>query len=300
MESAVFLKKASLKKGSQKDAFKNRLSLLRIKLSDIMCSKGAKGMVVFSLKGKLKLVVVLIILAVVLGAGCFFLNDAKELVSMVAGKDAVKPIYQVDTDEKKVAISFDACWGAERTDKLLEILDDNDVKATFFLVNIWLEDYPEKAKEIVAKGHEIGLHSNTHPHFTQLSKEEMEKELKANKEMVKKVTGYDATVFRPPFGDYNNQVIETITNLGLTPIQWSVDSLDWKEELSAQNITKRIMERVGKGAVILMHNDGQYTPEVIKVVLPELKRQGYTIVPVSELLIKGDWYVDSNGIQRKK
>lgn len=258
-------------------------------------------MVVFSVKGKLKLIVfVLVVATLIFLGGYFFLNDAQELVLMVTGNESAKPIYQVDTDEKKVAISFDACWGSEKTDAILDTLDKNGVKATFFLVNIWLEDYPDKAKEVAERGHEIGLHSTTHPHFTRLSKEQMKEELLKNKEMVKKVTGYDAKVFRPPFGDYNNEVIKTAKELGLTTIQWSVDSLDWKENMSAQDITKRIMERVEKGSIILMHNDGQHTPEVIKVVLPELKRQGYSIVPVSQLLIKDEWYVDSKGIQRKK
>jgi polysaccharide deacetylase family sporulation protein PdaB len=258
-------------------------------------------MVVFSLKGKLKLIVIVLVATIaILLAGYFFLSDAQELVSMVTGKESGKPIYKVDTEAKKVAISFDACWGAERTDAILDTLDEYGIKATFFLVNIWLEDYPDKAKEIAKRGHEIGLHSMTHPHFTRLSQEQMKEELSKNKDMVKQVTGYNAKVFRPPFGDYNNDVINTARDLGITTIQWSVDSLDWKENLSAQDITNRIMERVEKGAIILMHNDGQYTPDVIKVVLPELKRQGYSIVPVSELLLKKDWYVDSQGIQRKK
>lgn len=258
-------------------------------------------MMVFSLKGKLKIIagfIVLVALAVFVGQ--YYFDDAKEIVTALAGKDALKPVYRVDTEEKKIAISFDATWGAERTDDILKILDENGVKATFFLVNIWLEDYPEKAKEIAAKGHEIGLHSTTHPHFTQLSKSQMKEELTKNKDMVKKVTGFNSTVFRPPFGDYNNDVINIAKDVGLTTIQWSIDSLDWKENLSAQDITSRIMQNVDKGAIILMHNDGQYTPDVIKVVLPELKRQGYQIVPVSDLLIKGDWYVDSEGVQRKK
>ena len=105
-------------------------------------------MVVFSLKGKLKLIIFVIILAVLVAlAGYVFTNDAREIVSMVTGRDSLKPIYQVDTEEKKIAISFDACWGSERTDDILDILDDNKVKATFFLVNIWLEDYPDKAKK---------------------------------------------------------------------------------------------------------------------------------------------------------
>jgi peptidoglycan/xylan/chitin deacetylase (PgdA/CDA1 family) len=150
----------------------------------------------------------------------------KKIVSVSNNK--LKPIYSVDIQEKKVAISFDACWGKERTDKILDILDKYNVKTTFFLVNIWIEDYPEKANKIVERGHEIGLHSSTHTKFTELSDEKIREELENNKEMIKQVTNYNGILFRPPFGDYNTRVINIIQEMDLYPIQWSVDSLHTK------------------------------------------------------------------------
>ena len=117
------------------------------------------------------------------------------------------PIYSVATDQPLVAISFDASWGAEHTPELLDILDAQAAKATFFLVNIWLEDYPDMAREITARGHEIGLHSVSHPHFSALQPEEMRKELSDNFLCIQQTTGYCPTLFRPPFGDYNDEVI---------------------------------------------------------------------------------------------
>jgi len=258
--------------------------------------------IVISLKGKVKPILGLLALSLV---ALFFMNFFSKnwgdnFITAVIGRNTLKPVYSVDTEEKKIALSFDACWGAERTRKILDILDQYKIKTTFFLVNIWLEDYPDKAKEIASRGHEIGLHSTTHPHFTKLSVEKMREELKNNYDMIKKVTGYEPRLFRPPFGDYNNNVIETAKEMGLITVQWSVDSLDWKEDLSAEQIAQRILSRVDKGAIVLMHNDGKHTPEVLKIIIPELGKEGYSIVPVSELLLKGDWYVDVNGVQRKK
>jgi len=259
-------------------------------------------LIIISLRGKAKvaLAVVVLSLFVILFVNYFPFQIGEGIIASVMGKNALKPIYSVDTDEKKISLSLDACWGAERTKKILDILDKYKVKTTFFLVNIWLEDYPNMAKEVAKRGHEIGLHSATHPHFTQLSVDEMKKELKSNRDMVKKVTGYNAKLFRPPFGDYNNTVIETVMDMKLIPVQWSVDSLDWKEEYTAEQIAKRVLDQVENGSIVLMHNDGKHTPEVLEMIIPQLQRQGYTIVPVSELLIKDDWYVDVNGVQRKK
>lgn len=256
-------------------------------------------MIVFSSKEKIKIgfgLVGVIILFLVI---TYFFESSDNAITKVISGESLKPVYSVDTDEEKIAISFDACWGSERTDKILEVLNEYDVKATFFLVNIWMEDYPDKTEEICEAGHEIGLHSKTHPHFTKLSVEEIKKELKENHDMVKDITGYEAEVFRPPFGDYNSTVIETVNEMGLTAVQWDVDSLDWKENLDGDEIAKRVLERVDSGSIVLFHNDGKNTVEAIKTIIPELQKQGYSIVPVSDLLIDEDWYVDVNGVQRK-
>lgn len=218
-------------------------------------------------------------------------------IAAVSGRK-VHPVYRVDTDEKKVALSFDACWGAERTPALLETLRRNNIRTTFFLVNIWVKQYPEQARQIVAEGHELGLHSVTHPHFTELSDDQIIKELTENAGLIKETTGFDAKLFRPPYGDYNDRVISLVQQQGFIPIQWSIDSLDWKD-LSAQSMYQRIVERIEPGSIILFHNNGLHTVETLDPLIAFLKEQGYQIVPVSELVYHDNYFVDINGIQKR-
>lgn len=239
--------------------------------------------------------------AVMLGIilGPLRLTGPNYFLSLVTKTIKLLPIYGVDVPEKRIAISFDATWGAEYTPKILNSLDKHKIKTTFFLVNIWLKKYPEVAKQIAQKGHEIGMHSATHPHFTALTEKQMEEELKENHKMIEEITGQKPFLFRPPFGDYDNTVIKTVDRLGFKTIQWSVDSLDWRD-LSAQEIQERVLRQIDPGDIVLFHNNGKYTADALDPIINRLKEQGYVIVPISELLLKGDYYIDYNGVQRKK
>jgi polysaccharide deacetylase family sporulation protein PdaB len=260
-------------------------------------------MIVIDMRGRRKykwgvgIVLMILMLGVVIAPAQ--LTGRNYLVSMVTKTFKLVPIYSVDVPDKRIAISFDATWGTENTERLLDILDKHNVKTTFFLVNIWLEKYPNVARTISERGHEIGMHSATHPHFSQLSEAQMEKELKENFQMIQDITGQKPVLFRPPYGDYNNNVIRTVDRLGFKTIQWSVDSLDWKD-LSAQQIQDRILSKIKPGDIVLFHNAGKYTPDALDPLLTTLKEQGYQVVPISELLLQGDYYIDYAGVQRKK
>lgn len=141
------------------------------------------------------------------------------------------PIYCVDTDEKKVAISFDAAWGADDTEELLTILKNNDVKATFFLCGYWVDKYPEEVKRIYEEGHEIGNHSNTHPHGSQISLEQNKNEIMEVHKKVKDLLGYDMNLYRPPFGEYNDTVLQAAKEVGYHTIQWDIETLEIKIEV---------------------------------------------------------------------
>ena len=221
------------------------------------------------------------------------------ILSAASEQQRLVPIYEVETDKPLVAISFDASWGAEHTQSILDTLDSYDVKATFFLVNIWVEEYPDMAREIAARGHEIGLHSVSHPHFSELSQEEIMAELTENFALIQQTTGYCPTLFRPPFGDYNNQVVDLVNACGYDCIQWSKDSLDWKD-LSADAICKRVLQDIHAGDIILFHNNGLHTAEALPHILDSLDQMGLAAVPVGEILLEGDTYIDANGIQRSK
>ena len=206
------------------------------------------------------------------------------------------PIYCVDTSEKRVAISFDAAWGADKTEDILSILDEFDVNATFFLVGFWVDEYGEIVKKIDEAGCEIGTHSNTHPDMVNLSKESIKEELTTSIEKIESVTGKDVTLFRAPFGSYNNTLLDVTDELGLKTIQWDVDTLDWKG-LSASEMNNRVVSKVKNGSIILMHNNSDNILDGLRLILTTLKNKGYTIGCVSDLIYADNYTIDRNGIQ---
>jgi polysaccharide deacetylase family sporulation protein PdaB len=208
------------------------------------------------------------------------------------------PIYSVETDEKKIAISFDCAWGVDHTDKLLDYMQKNEVRCTFFAVQFWVEKYPEYAKKIVEAGHELGTHSRTHPYMSKLTKSQIQDELFTSSQAIERITGQKVKLFRPPYGDYNNTLIDTCAEMGLYPIQWDVDSLDWKN-LSAQEIALRIVNGTKNGSIILCHNNGLHTAEALPMIFSTLKNRGFTFVPISELIYKENYAIDHNGRQHK-
>ncbi|MBU5313442.1 polysaccharide deacetylase family sporulation protein PdaB [Tissierella carlieri] len=206
------------------------------------------------------------------------------------------PIYSVETPEKKIAISFDAAWGNEYTNDILDTLDKYKVKSTFFLVGFWADKYPEDVKEIAKRGHDVGNHSTTHPNMPQLSPEKMAEELNTTGQKIEELIGKKPTLFRPPFGDYNDSLIRTCRENGYYVIQWDVDSLDWKE-LGVQPVVDRVTRNVRNGSIVLFHNNAKYIKEYLPLVIERLQESGYEIVPISELIYKENFMMDNTGRQ---
>ena len=208
------------------------------------------------------------------------------------------PIYCVQTDKPQIAISFDAAWCNEDTRRILEILKKNDVKATFFMTGGWVESYPDDVRAIYADGHDLGNHSQNHKNMSQLSDEECKQELLSVHEKVKELTGYEMFLFRPPYGDYDNHVITNARSIGYYSIQWDVDSLDWKDYGTTSIInTVTRHKHLGNGSIILCHNGAKYTAEALDSLIQELKAQGYTFVPLSELIYRDHYHLDQEGRQ---
>ncbi len=212
------------------------------------------------------------------------------------GQEKKLPIYSVGTEEKKVAISFDAAWGNSHTGPILDILDQYGVKTTFFLVKIWADKYPEDVKEISGRGHEVQNHSATHQDMTTLSVEQIREEISSTEAAIEALTGVKPNLFRPPFGAYDNEVIETLEAMDYKVIQWSVDSLDWKE-ISADLIVERVLSRIEPGAIVLFHNDAVEVEEYLPRILDELAAQEYEVVPIGQLIYWGDYHIDHRGKQ---
>lgn len=242
--------------------------------------------------------ILLLTLMVALAGSYKYVEGYVTVSSNVNGREL--PIYCVDTEEKKVALSFDAAWGNEDTQKLLDILKKNDVRATFFMTGGWVESYPDDVKAIYEAGHDLGNHSENHKNMSQLSEEEKTSELLSVHEKVKKLTGEDMELFRPPYGDYDDRVILNAKENGYYTIQWSVDSLDWKD-YGADSILDTVLnhKELDNGAIILCHNGAKYTAEALEALITGLKEKGYEIVPVSELIYKDDYHMDVTGKQIK-
>ncbi len=234
----------------------------------------------------------------ILAAGMFWAVNCPAAVGAAAATRQL-PIYCVQPaeGEKNISISFDAAWGADDTDRLIEILGKYNVKATFFLVGQWVDTYPEEVRKLAEAGHEVMNHSDTHPYFTKCSTESILKEIETCNDKIEALTGVRPTLIRCPYGDYDDHVINAVRSLGMEPIQWSIDSLDWKESSTAASILERVTSKAAPGGIILCHNDAKYTPDALEEILKTLIGEGYTFVPISELLLTGSYTIDHTGMQ---
>ena len=201
------------------------------------------------------------------------------------------PIYCVQRDQKMVSISFDAAWGNEDTQQLIDILAQYNVKATFFVVGEWVDKYPESVKALHDAGHEIMNHSNTHAHYNSLSTEEIIADVSACNDKIEAITGVRPTLVRLPYGDYDDNAVRAVRSTGMEPIQWDVDSLDWKE-IPAEEIVQRVTGKVQPGSIVLFHNEALHTPEALPSILETLIQEGYTLVPISQLILGGEYNTD--------
>ena len=209
------------------------------------------------------------------------------------------PIYGTDEENMRISLTINCAWGAEDIPEILSTLEEYQVHATFFVLGIWAEKYPEAVKLIYEKGHEIGNHSYSHKLPSKSTPAQMAAEIDRCNEAVSDVLGIKPAFYRAPSGDYNDKVLELAHDRGMISVQWSVDSLDWMSDKSAQDIINRVTGKTQPGSILLFHNDTKHTAEVLPEIIFHLQQEGYTFVPVGELLIKDNWYIDSNGIQKK-
>ena len=219
-------------------------------------------------------------------------NKDNNIDNMAANNNGdVKGINNTGTDDVKyISLSFDAAWGADDTIRILDILDKYNVKVTFFMTGGWVNEYPDMVKEIYSRGHDLGNHSQNHKKMSELNVEQQKQELNSVTEKVKELTGYNMFLFRPPYGDYNSTLINTAYSINYYPIQWSVDSLDWKD-YGVDNIIKTVTKHKA------LSNGAKYTADALDTVISGLMEQGYTLIPISQLIIRDNFHMDANGMQ---
>ena len=208
------------------------------------------------------------------------------------------PIYNVQTEEKKVAFTMNCAWNADDIDNILETLKNNDVHITFFMVGNWVDKYPEAVKKIYNAGHEIGSHSNTHPHVNNLSAEKNLEEINLSISKISKITGKDTKLYRAPYGEYNDTVIRTAQDNGYYTIQWNLDTLDY-EGLTGEEMWKRIENKLQNGSIILSHNGTEYTADSLDMLIKNIKKKGFELVTISDLIYEDNYLINNSGTQIK-
>lgn len=226
---------------------------------------------------------------------CYAGPLGQEATTVLATKREL-PVYSVEREDKVITVSFDASWGGTQTLRILDLLDEYNAKATFFLVGIWVDKYPELVQEIHNRGHEIGNHSDSHPEMSKLSQAQIIQELNGCSDKIEALTGERPTSFRPPYGDYDNEVITTVRSQGLEAVQWSIDSLDWKNK-GVDDLIRRATANVQPGDIILFHNDSKYILDALPTVLKFYQEQGFTMIPARDILLEGETTIDVQGKQ---
>ena len=241
-------------------------------------------------------IIMVILLFCISGA----LTSEKEAIMTSSTNEKYLPIYNVKTEENKVALTMNCAWNADDIDQILEILEvlkDNNVKITFFIVGDWIEKYPEAIKKIYEAGHEIGTHSDTQPHVNSLSYEENVKELENSNKKIENITGTRTNLYRTPYGEYNQTVIEAAQDNGYYTIQWSLDTLDYTG-LTGDEMWNRIKDKISSGDIILMHNGTEHTADSLDKIIKNIKEKNLEVVKISELIYKENYTIDVNGTQK--
>jgi polysaccharide deacetylase family sporulation protein PdaB len=192
-------------------------------------------------------------------------------------------VYRGNPNRRMVALTFDATYGDNQTYELLEILRNNNIKATFFLSGIWLINYPQLARAIAAEGHEIGNHSYTHPHMPLITMQEVTNQIVRTEALIRNITGQDPYLFRPPFGEYTQTLLNQLASLGYVTIMWTIDSIDWKNP-GADAVVSRVVDNAEPGAIILMHQSAPDTLQGLQTMITQLREQGYDFGTVSQVI----------------
>lgn len=222
------------------------------------------------------------------------LSDATPVVS----QSESMPICNVATDEKIVALTFDTAFGDEDyTGQILDVLKGESVRATFCVMGLWANEYPGQVDAMLTSGHEIASHSMNHSRYPDLSTSEILYDATEAADLIFEMTGYDTRLIRIPYGAFDSECIMALESEGYIPIKWSLDSKDWKG-YDADKIADGVLAEVESGDIIMFQNNMAQTPEAIGEIILGLREKGYKLVTISDLLLDGDYIVDTKGTQK--
>lgn len=183
---------------------------------------------------------------------------------------------------RDVSLTIDTTFGDDVTDEILEVLRRHGAKATFAVMGAWAKENPEKVRAIIADGHEIISHSMTHERYNDMGPQGALADAKAAKEYLKTAFGTETSYIRLPYGVGNDEIIAALREGGFTPVKWSIDSKDWMGE-SADAISKRVLDNIEKGSIILFQNNNETTPEALDIILEKMGDNAYAAVRLSDI-----------------
>ncbi|MGM9552335.1 MAG: polysaccharide deacetylase family protein [Clostridia bacterium] len=239
---------------------------------------------------------IFLLLAAILVSSACVPKLFKSVETSVKSKEL--PIYSVERQDKKIAVTFDSAWNDDDIDQIINVLCAYSCPATFFVTGDWAERFPEALKKLHSNGHEIGSHSYNHTLYSTLSKDEIISDMDKCDSVIESVLGFRPNIMRAPSGDYTNNSILAAKETGRFCIQWDVDSLDWKD-LTEEEMKKRIFDRIQSGSILLFHNGTKQTASALPGILQSLKDEGYEFVRVSDLIYKENYSIDHTGRQYK-
>ncbi|MBQ9805415.1 MAG: polysaccharide deacetylase family protein [Clostridia bacterium] len=219
--------------------------------------------------------------AVALFLGVFFLSKTLPIQVL-----AVEAFHSAKTQSKKIALTFDDGPHPSQTKRILDVLDRYHVHATFFMVGVNIENYPDAAKEVIARGHEVGNHTYSHAKIGNMSESDVDRELERCEEILDELCDYEPHLFRPPQGALSDAVEGCSFEHDYRLVLWSLDTRDW-EVKNTDQIVKKVLSSIQGGDIVLMHDyigTHSRTAEALEILLPELIARGYEPVTVSELL----------------
>ena len=222
----------------------------------------------------------------------------KDNITVFAPEQAAA-IYSVPTDKKVLALTFDISWGDKRTEPILEVLKQNNVKnATFFLSSPWSQSHPEIVKKIMDAGYEIGSHGHKHDNYSTYTDDEIRTQIQTAQSILTQVTGKTPTLIRLPNGDFDKRVLRIADQMKVKVIQWDTDSLDWMN-IGTEKIVNRVVSKAHPGDIILMHasDSVKQTHEALPVIISQLRAKGYEFVTVSSLIAQTE--LEGKAVQDK-
>ena len=229
--------------------------------------------------------------AILFAGASFLIPTYEDTIETASRTSKLLPIYCVKTEEKKISLTINCAWNADDIDIILNTLNKYQIHVTFFMVGEWIDKFPDAVKKIATAGHEIGNHSNTHPHVNNLSLEKNEQQIRLCADKIEKLTGKRSNLYRGPYGEYNDVVIKAAEMQNHKAIQWSLDTLDYKG-LTGSQMWERLKDKIKQGDIILMHNGTEHTAESLDKIISNIQQKGFKIVPISELIYQENASID--------